>query len=151
MLFLTGLFLLALAAMAWAPETPFGKSLRDWLVEKPAGAIGRLTPAKIVIGLIVAVLLIGMAMSAPEIVAMIGFGDLAVYLDAAVIVSLLAWAARLKFAAQQTVRLGRALSRRLVARRHGNRTRARKTHRHRRKSPPSSDEEAGPFGGWAFA
>jgi energy-converting hydrogenase Eha subunit C len=150
MLLVMEIFLLALAVMAFAPDTPLGKSLRAWMIEIPARATAKLTPAKIIVGAIVFVFLIGWAMSAPEVVAMIGFGDLAAYLDLAVIAMLLTAIARLKFVLGHTIRLSRTLSARFIARSTRSKARNRQSRRQRPKLPPSADEND-PMEGLAFA
>jgi hypothetical protein len=70
MVLMTVAFMFALAIIAWAPDTPIGKSLRNCLIETPARIVENLTPKKIVIGAIVLVCLIGFAMSAPELAAL---------------------------------------------------------------------------------
>ena len=150
MLLMIEIFLLALAVVALAPDTPLGKTLRAWLIDAPVRATAKLTPAKIVIGTIVFLCLIGMALSAPELVAMIGFGDLAVYLDAAVIAALVAAAARLRFVLAPTVRLSRNLSARFIGRRNRRKSRNRRSRRHRPLLPPSFDEDD-PLGDLVFA
>jgi len=149
-LLMVELFVLALAAMTWAPDTPLGRNLRNWLVDAPVRALDGVSPTKIIIGLIVAVCLIGMAMSAPEFVAMIGFGDLSVVVDAAVIVTLLSGAARLKFAVARTLQLGRNIAARITALVGRSRPRNRRSRRHRPRLPPSSGDADSP-GDWAFA
>jgi hypothetical protein len=150
MLVMMEIFLLALAVVALAPDTPLGKTLRVWLIDAPVRAAAKLTPAKIIIGAIVLVCLIGMALSAPELVAMIGFGDLAVYFDAVVIAALVAAATRMRFVLAHTVRLSRNLSARFIARRNRHRSRNRQSRRHRPLLPPSSDEDD-PLGDLVFA
>jgi hypothetical protein len=149
MLLVIEVFLLALAVMAFAPDTPLGRSLRAWMIEIPARATAKLTPAKIVVGVIVFVFLIGWAVSAPEIVAMIGFGDLAAYLDVAVIAMLLTAIARVRFVLEHTIRLSRNLSARIIARSTMSNARNRQARRQRPKLPPSADD-ADPWAGLAF-
>jgi hypothetical protein len=146
----TLVFIFALAIVAWAPDTPLGKALHNCLVEAPVRIVENMTPKKIVIGAIVLVCLIGFAMSAPELVALIGFGDLAVYMDAAVIAMLLTAAARLKFVLTQVMRFSRTVAARLAIRTNGNGARKRGSRRHRPKLPRPSDD-AEPHAGWAFA
>jgi hypothetical protein len=141
---------MALGVIAWAPDTPLGKTLRNWLVEAPARVLNRLTPFKITVGLIVFVWLIGMVLAAPELIPIIGIGDLALYLDATVIVMLLGTAARLKLVLTQTVRLGQEIPGRLIARFKRSQSRSRSPRRHRHGTPPSPDDTASPAG-WEFA
>jgi hypothetical protein len=149
-LLMTEMFLLALAVVAWAPDTLLGKSLRAWLIEAPVRALSNLSPAKIIVGAVVFVWLIGMALSAPELVALIGFGDLSVYLDAVVIALLISAAARLKFVLGHTLRASQNIAARFIARTNGNSGRDRQPRRHRPKLPQSSDD-VDPHGDWAFA
>jgi hypothetical protein len=150
MLLVTAIFLLALAVMAFAPDTPCGKSLRAWMIEFPARKTAELTPAKIIVGLIVFVFLIASALYAPELVAMIGFGDLAAYLDFVVLAMLLTAVARLRFVLERTIRLSRTLSERVIARSMRSKSRNRQARRQRPKLPAPADEDH-PLAGWAFA
>jgi hypothetical protein len=146
MLLMTALFLLALVVVRWAPDTPLAKILRAWLIEAPVGALNDLSPAKVMIGAIVLVCLVGMALSAPEVVAMIGVADLSAYLDAAVIAMLIGAAARVKFVLGSTLRV----SRNIFGRSNRSRAYERQPRRQKSKSPRSSDE-VDPHGDWAFA
>jgi hypothetical protein len=150
MLLVIEIFILALAVMAFAPDTPLGKSLHAWMVEAPVRAAAKLTPAKIIIGTIVLVCLIGWTMSAPELVLMIGFGDLAAYLDIAVVAMLLTTIGRLRFVLEHTVRLSQNLSARVIAGLAGSRAGGRQARRQRSKLLPSADED-NPVGSLAFA
>lgn len=150
MLLVMEIFLLALAGIAFAPDTPLGKSLRTWMIEIPARKTAELTPAKIIVGVIVFVFLIGWAMSAPELVAMIGFGDLAAYLDFAVIAMLLTAVARLKFVLEHTIRFSRNPLASVIARSTRSKARNRQARRQTPKLPPSADEND-PLAGLAFA
>src|ERR1700754_875380 len=99
------MLILSLAVMDFAPDIPISKALRHWLIEAPANALNKLTPMKLVVGLIVLVGLVAWAMSAPEIVTMISIGDLPAYLDAVAVMALMGAAARLKFVLSEAVRL----------------------------------------------
>lgn len=150
MFLVTEMLLLSLVVMAFAPDIPIAKALRSWLIEMPASALNKLTPTKLIVGLIVLVLLVAWAMSAPEIVAMIGIGDLSAYLDAVVIMALMGAAARLKFALSQVVRLARAAVTQQAKPFSTNRSRSRQPRLRRSRSFSSrSDDE--PSGAWAFA
>jgi hypothetical protein len=149
MFLLTGILLLALAAIALAPDTPLAKTLHAWLIDAPARATANATPARIVIGAIVVLCLIGMAVSAPELVAMIGFGDLATYLDAAVIAMMLTAAERGKSLFERPLGAVRAVSVRMSLERRV-RPRNRENRRRRLKLPLSSADPDAPSG-WAFA
>lgn len=146
MLLMTELFLLALVVVGWAPDTPLGKTLHAWFIEAPARALNNLSPAKVIVGSIVLVFLIALALSAPELVAIMGLGDLYLYLDAAVIAMLIGAAARVKFV------LGHALhvSRNIVARWNRSGAYDRQPRQQKSKLPRSSDE-VDPHGDWAFA
>src|SRR6516225_7862964 len=109
MLLMIELFLLTFAVIALAPDTTLGEALRVWLIETPARALSRLTILKAVVGLIVIACLIGWAVSAPELVAMVGVGDMSLYLDAAVIAMLVSAITRLKFVLTQAIRVGQKL------------------------------------------
>jgi hypothetical protein len=149
MLLMTELLLLALAFLAWAPDTQLGKTLRAWLIDAPARAITDLTLAKVVVGAIVLVCLVGWAISAPELVAMIGFGDLAVYLDAAVIAVLLSATERLRVAREPAIRLSRIILGRFLTWITGSRTR--QTRLRRQKPRPSgTSDDVYPRGGRVF-
>jgi len=147
MFLIAEMLILSLAAMAFFPDIPVSKALRHWLIEAPANAFNKLTPMKLIVGLIVLVCLVGWAMSAPEIVAMIGIGDLSAYLDAAVIMALLGAAARVKFALSEAVRLARTVIAYSAKPFNANRTRSRQ--RRSMSFPPRADDE--PHGAWAFA
>jgi hypothetical protein len=150
MLLTAGVLVLSLIIMALAPDIPITKALRFWLIEAPAAVLGKLTPMKLIVGLIVLVALVAWSMSAPEIVAMIGLGDLSAYLDAAVIMALLGATARLKFALSRAVRLVQTLMTFRAKLFGASRARSRQLRpRHSRSLPPRADDE--PHRPWAFA
>ena len=150
MFLIAEMLILSLAAMAFAPDIPVSKALRHWLIEAPANALNKLTPMKLIVGLIVLVGLVAWAMSAPEIVAMIGIGDLSAYLDAVAIMALMGAAARLKFVLSEAVRLARAVVGYRAKPFKANRARSRQSRAHRSRLFPSrADDE--PHGAWAFA
>jgi hypothetical protein len=51
----TWALILSLVIVALAPDTPIAKALRFWLIETPAVALSKLTPMKVIVGLIVLV------------------------------------------------------------------------------------------------
>jgi hypothetical protein len=151
MLLITAAFFTALVVIACAPDTPLGKALRNLLVDVPARMLNRLTPFEVTIGLIVFAWLIAMALVAPELIAMVGgIGDLAICLDAAVLVMLLGTMTRLKLVITQTVRLGRAIGARLDALSSRSRAGHRSSRQRRLRGAPSSDDADSPSS-WAFA
>jgi len=150
MLLVTELLVLAFVAAVWAPDTPLGKNLRTVLIEAPAQALKRATPLKIIVGLIVFLGLVAFVLGAPEIVAMIGLGDLSIYLDFTVVVILLSVVARLKSTVIHTVGLSRAVVARVIARANRTKARNRRPRMSRPKLPSSTDENA-PHWAWAFA
>lgn len=143
------ILLLPLVLIAVAPDAPLAKTLRVWLIDAPAQALDRLTPARAVVGLIVLALLVAWMMSAPETVAMIGIGDLSAYLDAAIIAALIGTAARVKFVLSATVQLGR-MSLRLGRRVGADKARSRQPRR-RQSKPRAPSGDADPDGVWALA
>ncbi len=150
MFLIAEMLILALVIMAVAPNIPIARTLRHWLIEAPAIALSKLTPLKLIVGLIVLACLVGWAMSAPEIVAMIGIGDLSAYLDAVVIMALLGAVARLKFVLSEAVRLAQTVVTKRARLFTANRARSRQPRLRRSRSFPSrADDE--PHGAWAFA
>ena len=150
MLLMIELFLLTFAVIALAPDTTLGEALRVWLIETPARALSRLTILKAVVGLIVIACLIGWAVSAPELVAMVGVGDMSLYLDAAVIAMLVSAITRLKFVLTQAIRVGQKVTEHVVGRSNRNGARDRRP-RQRRRKPPRSSDDVDPLEDWAFA
>ena len=149
MLIAAELLLLVLCAMLWAPDTPIGKSFRAVLIDAPARILNRATPLKVVIGLIVLLVLLVFIFGAPELVALIGLGDLYVYLDIAVISILMNAAVRSKSVFTYAIRVVRGIAARKIPpwKRAGPRNR--RLHPRRPKST-SSDDEGGAEWGWAF-
>jgi hypothetical protein len=146
----TEMLILSLVVMTFAPDIPISRALRHWLIEAPANALSKLTPMKLIVGLIVLVFLVGWAMSAPEIVAMIGIGDLSAYLDAVVIMALMGAATRLKFVLSEAVRHARTAVTNEGKLLSANRARNRQPRLRRSRSFPSrADDE--PHAAWAFA
>jgi cobalamin biosynthesis protein CobD/CbiB len=143
------LLLLALCAALWAPDTPIGKAVRNVLIDLPAKTLSRATPLKVIVGLIVFLALVAFIVSAPELVAIMGLGDLSIYLDFTIISLLVSTAARLKSVLAYAIRLIRGIAQSNIPqwRRAGRRNRL--SHPRRPKSPPS-DDEGGAEWGWAF-
>jgi len=101
----------AILAVAWLlPETSLGRLLRRLLVEAPGRALGRLTPARAVFGLLVIVALAAfvqfaktdglmmVAQAIPEGVAWFAAFDVATYIDVIALVWLVAATVRLRVA-----------------------------------------------------
>jgi hypothetical protein len=144
----TGLLLLALCTALWVPDTPIGRSLRVVLIDAPARALSRATPLKVIIGLIVFLTLVVFIFGAPELVALMGLGDLYFYLDITVVSILMSTAVRLKSVPAYAIRLVRIAAHKIPRwKRAGPRNRL--SHPRRPKSPPS-DDEGGAEWGWAF-
>jgi hypothetical protein len=143
------LLFLALCVALWAPDTPIGKSLRVVLIDAPAKTLSRATPLKVIIGLIVFLALVVFIISAPELVAIMGLGDLYFYLDITVISILMSTAVRLKSVFAYAIRLVRGIAARDIPQWKRAEPRNRLSHPRRAKSPPS-DDEGGAEWGWAF-
>ena len=91
------LFLLAWATMAMMPNTPLGRSLRRWLVDRPSAMLGRVRRGQVLLAIlslavicaVVALLREDGAMlvnlAAPEALALASAIDLASLLDAALV------------------------------------------------------------------
>jgi cobalamin biosynthesis protein CobD/CbiB len=149
MLIAAELLLLALCAALWAPDTPIGKSLRVVLIDRPAKTLNRATPLKVIVGLIVFLALVAFIISAPELVAIMGLGDLSIYLDFTIISILMSAAVRLKSVFAYAIRLVRGIAARDIPRWKRAGPRNRLSHPRRPQSPPS-ENESGPEWGWAF-
>jgi hypothetical protein len=143
------LLLLALCAALWAPDTPIGKSLRVVLIDAPAKTLSHATPLKVIIGLIVFFALVVFIIGAPELVALMGLGDLYFYLDITVISILMNTAVRSKSVLAYAIRLVRGIALRKIPQWKRSGPRNRLLRLRRPKSPPS-DEEGGVEWGWAF-
>ena len=78
-----GALIFCWAAAPWAPDTGFGKVMRQALIEAPARKLAQTTPLKLAVGIVALASLFAFMLSAPELVPLIGFGDLALYFDAA--------------------------------------------------------------------
>jgi hypothetical protein len=146
------LLLLALCAALCAPDTPIGKSLRVWLIDAPAKTLSRATPLKVIIGLFVFLALVVFIIGAPELVTIMGLGDLYFYLDFTVISILMGTAVRLKSVLAYAIRLVRGIAARKIPQWKRAGPRNRLSHPRRPKSPPSDDEGGAEWGwaGWAF-
>ena len=153
MLAIAEILVLALIVITLAPETPLAKSLRFWLVERPADRLSEVTPMKIIVGLIVVACLV-VLMAEPATFTIISIADLSAslsaYLDAAIIVSLIGAAARLKVTLTEVNRLSRIVRTRFSARFGRHRVRNRRLRVRRPKVRPSSGD-ADPPGDWVFA
>jgi cobalamin biosynthesis protein CobD/CbiB len=145
------LLLMALCAALWAPDTLIGKSLRDVLIDLPAKTLSRASPLKVIVGLLVFLALVAFIFSAPELVAIMGLGDLSIYLDFTIISILMSTAVRLKSVLAYAIRLVRSIAARGIPQRKRVGSRDRLSHPRRPKSPPSDDEGDAAEWGWAFA
>ncbi len=111
------LFLLALCAACWAPDTRTGKFLRTILIDAPADAFSRATPLKVIVWLCVFAIVAAFVIAAPEWIAMFGFGDFVAYVDVGVILLLLSAVERSKLPLVRAVRLARHIGAHHIARR----------------------------------
>jgi len=143
------LLLLALCAALWAPDTSIGKSLRVVLIDAPAKTLSRATPLKVIIGLFVFLALVVFIIGAPELVTIMGLGDLYFFLDFTVISILMGTAVRLKSVLAYAIRLVRGIAARDIPRWKRAGPRNRLPHPRRPKAPPS-DDEGGAEWRWAF-
>lgn len=152
MLAIVEILILALAVMAFAPEIPLAKSLRFWLLEKPADALSR--RMNFIVALVVVASMIALMAAAPEVFTIIGVGDLfaslSAYLDAVIILSLMGAAARLNFTVSGARRLRRTVVARLAAFFGRNRMRNRRLRLRRTKIRPSPNDPE-PHEDWVFA
>jgi hypothetical protein len=148
MLIAAELLLLAFCAALWAPDTPIGRLLRILLIDAPAKTLSRATPLKVIIGLIVCFTLLVFIFGAPELVALMGLGDLYFYLDITVISILVNTAVRSKSVLAHAVRLVRGIATRKTAQRKQAGPRHRPSRPRRLKSPPSDEGDA--EWGWVF-
>jgi len=145
-----GLLFLAIFVALWVPDTPVGKILRRALIDDPARMLSNTTPLKTVVGVIVFFALIAFVIGGPEVVAIMGIGDLSLYLDITVVTLLVSAALRFKSALTQAMTHAREIAARIVV--PGNRARARNLRsRPRRPKSPPSDSEDGAEWDWAFA
>jgi cobalamin biosynthesis protein CobD/CbiB len=144
------LLLMALCTALWAPDTLIGKSLRDVLIDLPAKTLSRATPLKVIVGLLVFLALVAFTFSAPELVAIMGLGDLSIYLDFTIFSILMSTAIRLKSVLAYAIRLVRRTAALGIPQRKRVGSRDRLSHPRRPRSPPSDDEDDAEWG-WAFA
>ena len=150
MLTVAELLLLALCVAHWAPGTRIGKFVRTILIDRPAEAFSRTTPLKVIVWIAVFAIAVAIAISAPEWVALFGFGDLVAYLDVGVILLLASAVERSRVPFARAVGFARRTGAHLVSRWNRGRRRSRLSRPNRPKAPPGDDE--GPAGwGWAFA
>jgi hypothetical protein len=147
----------AAAAMVWLfPETPTGRSLRRLLVDLPARKLAQVTPAGVILALLVALAIaaaIGLARTdgiflvaqgLPEGIAWFATFDVATYLDVIALAWLLGAMVRLRAAYEGLRALADQAKRRaqrwiaILRVRGGMRSRSRRTDR---KLPPPAQEE----------
>ena len=134
-------FLFVLAALG--DRAVGGRAVRRWLVEAPARALQATTPGRALIRAVAILALVAMVVSAPEFAAFIGFGDLLILLDVAVLALLIGAWEQVRAAASVARRAVDAI---LVPQRRGA-ARRRSPRRPRRRPTPTDDAE----GAWAFA
>lgn len=154
MVFVTGLALAVVAVLLLFPETPVGRGLRRWLVEKPARRLNRATIWQIlfVCGLLIAGLVMTLAfgfdggllyaMMAPEILVWAVMFDIGLIIDGLLIASAIL--------ASNGVRVARAMTTQWV-RRALTVVRTRRAARSRRpcRAPRPGRSQDGEGGGWA--
>lgn len=140
MLIVAEFLLIALCVLLWAPGTPIGKALRTTLIEDPAEVLRRLTPWRLVVGLMVFLFLLAFAIGAPEWIAMFGFVDMATYLDIAVILILISANTRVRLYFIQATRLVHRITSHIVSRRTMARRRRTRLHNYRSKTPSSDGD-----------
>lgn len=87
---LTSLMAAAAAIAALAPESPVGRLL----IYAPARWLATTTPRRVALRLLASAILIGFALSAPELAALIGLADLSLLAEASAAVLLVSTAAR---------------------------------------------------------
>lgn len=146
-----GLLFLALCVALWARDTFIGKAFRAMLTDASHNAYGRMTPLRVVVGLIVFVGLIAFVIGAPEWIALFGLADLASYLDVGVILLLASTAAALRSPIARAVRFVRSRAARAVAPWHRFLARSRAPRRRKPKPPRPSEDDGGAEWEWAFA
>jgi hypothetical protein len=144
MLIVAELLVLAFWAALRAPDTRIGRLLRALLIDTPTQAFRRVTPIKMIVGVIVFLGLGAIMIGAPEFFAIMSLGDLSLYLDITVITLLLSAALRVKSALSHAIPLGRNIAARIITRR--NRARARSRVSRPRRLLPLDDEPD-----WAYA
>lgn len=143
---LTLLFLFAFAMVALAPETHLGKMLRQALVAAPAQMLNG-GPIKLLAAAFVLVGVLGFAFAAPELIALVGVADLALYLDVMAVALIVGAIAQFRGFGSTALRWAR---RYLL----GPAIRLRPGRGRRPRSPvrkPRSDDDDGPFGAWTLA
>ena len=144
------LLLLALCLACWVPDTAIGKSLRTILIERPAEVLSRTTPLKAIVWVVVFAIALAIAFSAPEWVALFGFGDLMIYLDVGVILLLVSAVERARVPLARAVGFARRTHANLVLRWNRGRRRSRPSRPECQKAPPGDDEDPAGWG-WALA
>jgi hypothetical protein len=144
------LLLFGLAAAHLAPDTHFGKIMRRTLIEAPARWLEGTKPLKLAVRLAVLVAMACAVSGAPELAAVVGLGDLALYFDAAALALLMGAVVTYKsLLAPIATRTRRSMVdcvRGLAARRR----RGRALHPRRQKPRAASDADK-PEPSWAFA
>jgi len=152
---LTWLLFAALVIAVLAPESQAGKLLRDLLIDLPTRQLAKLTPARIVFGLLVIAAIAGLvafaksdglmlaAQGVPELIGWFAAFDVATYMDVIGLLLLIAATSRMRAAFQAScaavVRLWR-WSMRCTKRLHFIRHKARaRRQRPRKIAPPPSD------------
>jgi hypothetical protein len=155
------LFCVALATALLPPQTSVGKLLRRLLIEWPARALSKLTPARIVFALLVPTATIGLitfakidgltvgAQAIPEGLTWFAAFDVATYIDVIGLVLLVAATVRFRAAhraaCSAAARVRQWVSRCVGALRERSQSGARsRSHRIRRQDPPPTGED----GGW---
>jgi hypothetical protein len=131
-----------LATMLVAGDTPIGRSLHRWLVEKPAARLARISRVQVAVVLLLAATgagafwLLGheglqlFGMMAPELTGLLASVEVMGLLDAAITVALIASSVRWN-----------AVRTAVIPRLRGSRTRARRTRRAERPTPANDDED----------
>jgi hypothetical protein len=150
MFLMVEVLVLSFAAAVYAPNTPLGKMVRAALIEAPVKVLKRATPLKVIAGLIVFLIFVAFMFGAPEWIALMGAGDLWIYLDITVVTMLVGSAARLKYVAIQAIQVSRAIVAGAVTRFNRIGAYGRRLRLRRPKLPLSSDE-TGPEWDWAIA
>jgi hypothetical protein len=144
-----GLLLVALCVALCAPDTPVGKTLRGVLINAPAEALSRATPLKVIVGLIVFLALVVFIIGSPELVALMGLGDLYFYLEITVVSVLMNTAVRSKSVLAYAIRLVRDIALHKIPQTKWSGQRNRPSRLRRPKSPPA-DNGGGDEWRWAF-
>lgn len=137
-------------AAVLAPESHFGKGFQRLFVDRPARLLSR-GPAKIIVAAVVMVALIAIAAAAPEIVALVGLGDLSIYLDLVVVSVVLGAAKGFRTASLSLVPALRRCVASLLAMPLPLGRQNSRVPRVRRPQRPKPDDDAAPWEAWAIA